>query len=216
MVFAVEVRPAATRDVPDVRPFERQPERGRLDDLLLALKHHTREAHERLERSLNLLGEPRRALRFRHVLERFFGFHLVWEECIAAAPSLRDFHRPRRRLAALRQDLKSLGRSDSEIANLPSCPTAADLVRCEAEALGSLYVMEGSTLGGKVIGRAIEGAAWLPMGGIRYFDPYGPRTGEMWRGFKDWLVRQPQAADRDGVLCGARNTFELLRAWTTS
>ena len=185
------------------------------DDLPLALRVHTSLAHQRLERSLDLHGRLRDKLRFVGVLERFFGFHLVWEAAIAERPSLREFHRPRRRVAALAQDLLALGHTQARIDSLPSCSEASALAASDGAALGSMYVMEGSTLGGQLITRALLTSAWAPQGGLGYFDPYGRRTGEMWREFKDWLVRHPGAAERRCVLEGARGAFDLLHDWVS-
>jgi heme oxygenase len=78
--------------------------------------------------------------------------------------------------------------------------------------LGSVYVMEGSTLGGQVIGKALRSATWVPEGGLRYFNPYGPRTGAMWRNFCVALDAVSASAAQE-VICGARDSFALLRDW---
>jgi heme oxygenase len=80
-------------------------------------------------------------------------------------------------------------------------------------ALGSLYVMEGSTLGGQVISRILDRSPDL-IGRVRYFDPYGPRTGAMWRAFRAGLRgRVAAGADRRSIVAAAVQTFELLEDW---
>jgi heme oxygenase len=91
--------------------------------------------------------------------------------------------------------------------------------RSAAEALGMLYVLEGSTLGGRMILRALaERGVHDPA--LQFLDPYGTDTGARWRAFLDVLARETgddeeriAAACRGGVtafrhaadvLCGER------------
>jgi heme oxygenase len=150
------------------------------------------------------------------VLERFLGFHLVWERAIQKNAVLRRFHESRSRVPHLRRDLAALGRTNDEMAKIPLCHAASRLTQGQAAAVGSIYVLEGSTLGGQVIGRAMADAAWLPHGGLAYFNPYGVRTGEMWRGFGRWAEASVAPAEQADAVAGANRTFELLQAWMTS
>jgi heme oxygenase len=191
---------------------------GERPPILDRLKDETREAHDRLEADLSLLHGPLSRERFVRVLERFWGFHCIWEPAIARALHDDAFLGPRLKLGRLEADLIALGRSPAEIARLPRCFEAAQLAplpRRPAAALGSLYVLEGSTLGGKVISRALDGAAWAPEGGLRYFDPYGSHTGQMWRDFWDYIAAHSTPAADAEMLAAARATFERLHRWLT-
>jgi heme oxygenase len=183
--------------------------------LLQRLRAETAEAHHRLEIALDILAEPLCRDRFTRLLERFWGFHAAWEPALAR--SLRDdaFLAPRGKLDHLRRDLLALGRTPDQVAALPLWLDAARLTADASAALGSLYVMEGSTLGGQVISRALKAAPWLPEGGLGYFDPYGPSTGQMWRGFRDYASARSAPAADDLIVDGARATFERLQAWLT-
>ena len=123
------------------------------------------------------------------------------------------FAGPRGRLSHLRGDLIALGRAPSAIDALPACSLAAGLAAGKAGRIGSLYVMEGSTLGGQVIGKALAGAAWAPEGGLTYFNPYGKDTAAQWRGFIDWAESAALGEDHDQIAQSAVRTFEVLRAW---
>ena len=186
--------------------------------ILDRLKQETREAHDRLETGLRLLDQPLSEERFIRVLERFWGFHCVWEPAVARALHDDAFLAPRLKLRALEADLASLGRLPEDIARLPRCFEAAllaPLPRRPTAALGSLYVLEGSTLGGKIISRALKGAPWLPEGGLGYFDPYGSKTGQMWQGFCDYIAGHSTPAADAEMLAAARATFERLHRWLT-
>lgn len=184
--------------------------------ILHSLKQQTREAHDRLEAGLDLLVEPLVEARFARLLERFWGFHAIWEPTIARALGDDVFLEPRLKLARLETDLMALGRTRREIERLPRCFEAAllaPLARRPAAALGSLYVLEGSTLGGQVISRALREAPWLPAAGLTYFDPYGARTGEMWRDFRSYAAGWSSPAADAEMIAAARATFERLHRW---
>lgn len=71
-----------------------------------------------------------------------------------------------------------------------------------AEALGALYVFEGSTLGAAVIARLVEDATF------RYLEGYGPETEAMWSSMKvilDDAIRSEE--DLAGSVTAARRVF---------
>lgn len=181
------------------------------DDLRQRLRAGTAADHERLENHLDLLREPLAEARFRAVLERFHGFHFAWEPAAARwLPA--GLLAPRQRVPLLRADLRALGRAEAGIDALPVCAEAAALCSDLAGTLGSFYVLEGSTLGGRLISRALAAAAWLPAGGLRYFDPHGAATGERWRETLAHLNAAPATLHAD-VVQGARRCFACLDAW---
>lgn len=130
-----------------------------------------------------------------------------------AGTRLAGFAAPRRRLPMLQADLMALGMAEEEIQGLPRCEAAAELCASTPAALGSMYVMEGSTLGGQLIGRALGEADWLPEGGLAYFNPYGKRTGEMWREYRSFAEAAAPAEAHEAVATGAVRTFDLLTDW---
>lgn len=174
---------------------------GSLRDLLRA---GTQAEHERLDSGLDLTAPGLSAGRYRRVLERFHGFWEGWEPRLAEELGDEALFGPRRRLHLLREDLRALG-ADPE--GLPLCPPPP--IRGHAEAMGSLYVMEGSTLGGRVILKRLEGLG-LPAGSCGYFAGHGARTGTMWT---DFLRRLEGERDSAAVLRGAKATFATLGDW---
>ena len=183
---------------------------ARRSDLHSALRAATEAAHRRLERRLALLALPLQRQRFLAILQGFWGFHSVWEPALADCPALASLTQGRSRLALLRADLLALGLQPAEIAALPLCHGAEGLGGSAERLLGSLYVMEGSTLGGQVIARQLQEAAWAPPVGLHYFNPYGARTGAMWRALLAALARLPAS---EAVIGGARDSFALLHDW---
>ena len=181
--------------------------------VLAYLRTVTRPSHDALEGALGLLDEQLEAATYRTILQRFYGFWRDWEPQVATLLQDDALLGPRRRLHLLAADLTALGMSGHAMAALPSCPLPP--LADAAAALGSLYVMEGSTLGGRVIQRHIGRRLGLDeQSGGSYFAGYGTQTGMMWRSF---LVRLDQApmAEAGRIGSGATATFERLAWWLT-
>lgn len=177
--------------------------------LHVRLRTATAAAHADLERALALLDPPPSRTRLVTLLQRFHAFHRAWEPALANRLQDPAFTAPRRRLALIEHDLRRLGVPSKAIGREPDCSEAADLCATFDGALGSLYVMEGSTLGGRVIARRLDGTDAWPEGGLRYFDPHGEHTGARWR---ETLERiETASADPEAVVASAVRTFERLR-----
>ena len=69
--------------------------------------------------------------------------------------------------------------------SLPAFPAPASV----AEAFGMLYVLEGSTLGGRFIAGALA-ARGIAESDLAFLDPYGHETGARWRSFLAVLARE--------------------------
>ena len=165
------------------------------------LRCDTADAHQALETELDLLhGLTRERLAF--VLRRFAGFHAGWEPAVSHLLDEPALWEPRRRLAALHHDLALLDVPPPE-ETWPVPPWLSDA----ASAWGSLYVMEGSTLGGQMIGRVLRESG---VHGLLYFDGRGREAGPLWRE----LRRRLDALDTpQPVTMAARATFDALRLW---
>jgi heme oxygenase len=149
-------------------------------------------------------------------LLRFLGFHLVWENDLQEFPTLACELKTRSRIRHLRDDLRTIGLTDAEISCVPLCGDAHRVTLDEARALGAFYVLEGSTLGGQLITKHLSGAGWLPAEGLSYFNPYGSRTGVMWRSFRRWLEIQAEHHAANDIVSGARGTFVVLQKWLSA
>ena len=121
----------------------------------------------------------------RRLTPRYLAFHAaadaLFERWLSAVPELDGV--PRRRAALVRAGLRALGLEPG-----PAGPPAPRLGGVP-EALGFLYVVEGSTLGGRMILREVA-ARTGDTAGLDFMDPYGARTGEAWRAFLGVLERE--------------------------
>ncbi len=176
--------------------------------MLARLRAATGETHARVEASLRLTDEPLDRDRYARILARLHGFWRGWEPRVAALLADEAFLAPRRRRHLLAADLAALGHAPD--ATQP-CPPP--VLGSEAEAWGSLYVMEGSTLGGRSMLPHLERQLGLRDGfGCSYFAGYGPATGRMWRAFLSRLEAQP-TDHADAIVAGAIATFDRLEVW---
>ncbi|WP_420847309.1 biliverdin-producing heme oxygenase [Methylobacterium organophilum] len=177
------------------------------------LRAATAPAHAALERDLNWEAQIATLPGYRGLLERLRGFHETYETAIGAALADDAFFAPRRRLALLDADLAHLGLDPGRILRLPA--PAAPAWTGPAAAMGALYVLEGSTLGGQVIGRSLaQRHGFASTGGAAYYGAHGRAIGAMWRSFLERLESGLQREScRDAVLASAIETFEAMRTW---
>jgi heme oxygenase len=179
-----------------------------------ALRTATDAAHQRLHAipAFHALAEGRldRA-GYAALLRRKLGFHAALEARLAEVPALEAYGialAARRRTHLLRADLVWLG-APSESPPAPLPPFAGP-----AEALGGLYVAEGSTLGGRQLAHALD--ALLPPGadGRRFLLGHGEQHGAMWRACCAAIERCGATEDgRAGMTRGAEATFAAFEAW---
>lgn len=161
------------------------------------LRDATREDHQRLEDRVALLQRIVTPRGRRGLVEDFAGFHADAEAAVApwlsGVPGL-DFE-ARRRSTSLANDLVTVGGA--------APPAQAIRIRGVGEALGLMYVLEGSTLGGRVIRKQVT-AQGGDMAGLSFLDPYGEAVGERWRSFLAVLDDQARtAADTEAMVNGA-------------
>ena len=182
-------------------------------NLLQRLKSETAKAHEQIEAAFDLEAVTRSISAYRNLLGRLYGFHAVWEPLAEVALADPEFFRQRRKVAFLETDLRDLGMGSDRIARLPLCdPTVT--MRAPAEAWGSMYVVEGSTLGGAIIARHVARRLGLSRhNGCLYFRCYGADVRPMWVSFGARLLARCGPADQDAAVAAARRTFEMLQVW---
>jgi heme oxygenase (biliverdin-IX-beta and delta-forming) len=188
------------------------PDPIRRDGLHARLRAATDPAHRALEAGLDWQARVATHAGYRDLLARLHGFHATWEEAIGAQLGDEPFLAPRRRLALLAADLDHLGLAPAAVAALPRPATLP--LDGPAAAMGALYVLEGSTLGGQLIGRHIAGLHGFEETGLAYYRAHGPRTGAMWAAFRTRLEMFADDPQAETTLTGAAvATFGAMRAW---
>jgi heme oxygenase (biliverdin-IX-beta and delta-forming) len=181
--------------------------------LALRLKRETASAHARIERELDLPRRIGSAVSYRRLLERFHGFHAEWEARARRFLAAEPIFAGRWKTALLEADLRTLGMDESAIAGLARCSPLMRLSH-PADAWGAAYVVEGSTLGGAVIAKAVRRhLGFTADRGCAYFAGYGRHSAARWRIFTEKLdlLASPEIDER--VIASALATFERMRTW---
>lgn len=186
--------------------------------LMARLKEETRPSHDRIERdplSRGLVGAELSPRYYTMVLMAYYGLYTPMEARLATAA---DWHAMGfdmdRRLKAplLRADLEALGMPPAALTTAPRCaglPRTPDL----PAAIGCLYVLEGSTLGGQLIARHVERTLGYTAGsGGAFFNSYGAEVGPRWKEFKTFAERHG-AGHEDAVIAAAAAMFACLEGW---
>jgi len=169
------------------------------------LRSRTRSLHDDAERALDLEA---RLLSIEAYCGLLRALWAGYEAAFAAQPwsgSRIDFAQ-RRRSDMLLTDLSVLG-----VLTVPATPPSLP-IHGLCDAIGCLYVIEGSTLGGQIIFQRVrERLGASADGAASFFRGYGPGTGGMWRKLIDAIDMTPaDGIDADAMEAGARRTFSTF------
>ncbi len=175
------------------------------------LRIETRAAHDALDETLDLTGQPLTLDQYVRLLARFHGFHRAIEPLLARLiePSLWT---GRSKLAVLQQDLDRCGMSAAVVRLLPA-PEDLPSITDRATALGALYVSEGSTLGGRIIDRQLQANPVVPADARSYFGGYGAQTGAKWQAICAALETSSNPNHHQRTIRSAQLVFASLQRW---
>jgi heme oxygenase len=171
------------------------------------LRQETRAVHSDLDESLHLIDRLGARLKRAGVMAGYHRFHHALEAAVApflAGIADLDFY-ARRRAQLIADGIALLGGEVSpDRAPSPGLST-------RSEALGALYVMEGSSLGGRVILKELTRGG-VSLAGLGFLDPYGSDAGPRWRSFLAILEREVHSGEqRDDAVSGALNAFAFAK-----
>lgn len=154
---------------------------------------------------------------YRKALGRLYGFVSTSEEVID--PLLVsygvDLEWPKRkRKEHLQKDLMFLGVATSSIESIPKCQEVR-AIQTIPQALGILYLFEGSRLGGLVLAKSLrEHFGFENYQGYAYFASNGAEVANLWLTFKGFM--ESFVSSNGGgseIITSARCGFELLNKW---
>lgn len=183
--------------------------------LLDHLRVKTHASHQAVEKLLiprfkNLNGRQD----YMALLQLFYGYFAPLEQ--SAFPYIHQQTVPdlaaRRKSAALLNDMQWL--SGTQICDMCNdLPEIAD----EADALAAMYVLEGSTLGGRVIMKMVTTQLQFnSAAGTEFFNGYGEDTGRRWTSFTSLLnAYTSDVATMARMATTADNTFLKFQDWIT-
>src|ERR1700761_2524274 len=141
---------------------------GQHERVVEHLRGETRAERRAGERAFDFKASTRSLGAYRKLLERLWGLHLIWEQRALNVLEIQILG-PRLKSQWLHADLQALGLSPDAIGRIALCGQPMEL-RNASCALGAMYVLEGSTLGGQIIYQhAAEKLALSPERYGRFF-----------------------------------------------
>lgn len=185
--------------------------------LSVRLRNETRVQHKLVEVACGLPDTVQNLADYKSCLLDFYGIFCPLERHIATFNEWSHLGlsmQKRARVPNLQQDLRLLNVDpdlwrEAPVHALPALPQFPF-------ALGALYVLEGSTLGGQIIMSALQeqlrSQVDVPGG---FFAGRGEETGPLWHQFREVLDAYGQqfpAMEAD-VIDGARRTFNCIGSW---
>ncbi|MDR6781487.1 heme oxygenase [Pedobacter africanus] len=173
------------------------------------IKEATREAHQELEKKVILkMKSIRSNADYADFLKHFYAYFNAVEQAIAPyiTSGLLPDHTERRNSSYLKKDIEELGANVNELP-LVKAPEISNTI----QALGALYVMEGSIMGGPIIVKMLE--KFGITSGISFFSGYGEATGQMWGNFIAIMNAQAgDAIEEQQAIDAANATFSNFGA----
>lgn len=193
------------------------------EQLMLQLRHATADIHATTEQ-LPLMREvlaPTASLEdYARYLTALYQVYLTIEPLLYAVCGRVTLTQLaiRPKLPALQQDLLALGRRGALLPPTGWSSRMRELVTDEAQALGGLYVLEGATLGGRVIARQLK-RQWsslttpLPVAFLEFRGDSAIAAG--WQQFGTGLAAAAHRAAQPNqtaaaVVTGAQRVFQAL------
>lgn len=181
--------------------------------LSTTLKEETKELHVALEKTMvPMIKNIRVKEDYIKVLELFYSYFGGLEKKVETVGELNlpDLHL-RRKKESIAEDILSLGGTLPGLTPDPYLPEIDN----NLQALGALYVMEGSTLGGLYISKMIAKQLDLEDGKfLSFFNGYREETENMWNAFKAGLDEQIERPEEQAVVIkSANDTFTKFKSW---
>lgn len=172
------------------------------------LKEKTLIRHQELEKKL--VGKMR-AMKSIYdyilLLKLFYSYFGGLEKIIQPHITLQilpDYDK-RRKTQLISSDLQTLNAKTPLTAEGDDLPQITNI----AEALGALYVIEGSTLGGQIIKSMLSKQLTIDETyAMTFFNGYGQNTHQMWAFFKDVLNDYASPETHEIVINSANQTFQ--------
>jgi len=182
---------------------------------LQLLRHSTAASHHALEQntcSIALMSDAVTPDQYALYLNRLLPFVEGFEKHVfpGLQEMISDLHE-RRKLHLLLSDLRLLGTVEQV-----DSPFNKDFFDHHypytANGLGGMYVLEGSTLGGKIITKHLQQSLGEKAAGkTSYLNPYEEQAGSRWKNFLQLLEQAATETNNEAaIITGAINTFSVL------
>lgn len=174
------------------------------------IKSETAEQHKNVENvgySSRIMSGELNLDEYKNLILTNLGLNKAFEEQWSALP----FDLPaelnieqRRKTKALEDDARALG-LETNVKSEFKFP-----VNTYEQFMGTLYVFEGSTLGGAIIAKQlIKNQNLSEVSEFNFYNCYGPMIGKLWKNFLDHLTQIKDAEKVDRAIKAAQDTFDI-------
>jgi heme oxygenase len=183
-------------------------------DILAELKSRTADLHRGIEAAVPLMDPALTLERYADYLGHLYPWYSTVEARLTAIAGLRAVIQDldaRLKTEILARDLNALGRAAETGIDVSFIPD----LRSIPQALGCLYVLEGSTLGAQILIRAVRNSLGAEVAGkTTFLAGYEENTALRWRQLRTSLSRfLTRAEDQETAVLAARATFSGLHEW---
>jgi heme oxygenase (biliverdin-IX-beta and delta-forming) len=179
--------------------------------LEVQLKEQTRAEHTAVEKKLlTRITGIEHLTHYVSLLATLYGFYFAIETSIQRFVDhsvIPDFDR-RRKAETILNDMASL---TSDVV-VPELCTNTPSIASHYSALGAMYVLEGSTLGGQYIARMVTKKLNCKTG-LNFFLSYGDDVQKKWDEFRMCLRKPFTEEQRTEIVTAAKQTFQTLDNW---
>jgi len=184
---------------------------------LQQLRHSTAASHKALELnacSIALMSHAVTLDQYVDYLKRLLPFVKGFEEQVfpGLQPYITDLDE-RRKLHLLRSDLQLSGATE-QVDQFLNEAFFSHYYPDKASRLGGMYVLEGSTLGGKIITKHLLQSLGKKVDGkTTYLNPYAEQAGSRWKNFLQLLQNIANDSSQEAaIITGALRTFSILNS----
>lgn len=181
-------------------------------ELIQELRQQTQRDHQALEkdlvRKIKSVQSPEEYIDLLYLMHGFYAAMERQLDGFLSDVAGLDFGL-RRKAEWILNDIDHFG----NIGSSPSCERLPEITSFSS-ALGAMYVLEGSTLGGHVIAKILKQQLGTDSDdGLSFFRSYGSETAVMWDRFRRYLDRPYTDVERSQIIRGAKDTFVCFRNW---
>lgn len=185
--------------------------------ILDRLKNDTAYNHKLLEGNVllsSLMTDHLTVESYKRIISKFYTYFLPLEKSIfpflADEKYIPDFLQ-RRKASLLLEDLLYYEVPEKTLSFCVQLPEISNL----SQAIGALYVMEGSTLGGRFISKKVnETIGATANSGAKFYHGYGTETGTFWKKFCSYMSSYAsESAHHSDIINTANSTFLKLNSW---
>ncbi|AHM62466.1 Heme oxygenase [Flammeovirgaceae bacterium 311] len=179
------------------------------------LRAETRPQHDRLEEvaaSDKLAAGTLSPEEYLKLLRANYAAHRQLEKSVGRVAEMEALLEERQKTRLLEEDLKQAAEDPEQVWQQLEDKLPALQLENKYQALGAQYVMEGATLGGVVILKALKQHPQLQSyQPFHYYGCYGSDTGRRWSHFKQLLLEEVQTPEQqEEALKGTLGAYQLF------